>query len=88
MTGHRRGRVHLGVAGCLAAAALAAGCGSDDGDTPSPGIANPASEFCVAQGGEVDIVDEEGGQVGYCVLPDGTRVEEWEYFRANSTTVP
>ena len=26
-----------------------------------PGIANPASEYCVEQGGEVEIVDEAGG---------------------------
>jgi putative hemolysin len=49
------------------------------------GLANPASEFCVEQGGTVEIVEEEGGQVGYCILPDGSRIEEWEYFRANSS---
>ncbi len=47
-------------------------------------VANPASEYCVAQGGEVEIVDEAGGQVGYCNLPDGTRVEEWEYFQQSN----
>ena len=53
-------------------------------------IANPASEFCVAQGGTLEIVDEAAGQVGYCNLPDGTRVEEWEYFnsQSSSTTAP
>ena len=57
---------------------------SDDLEPPSDttGIANPASTFCVEQGGTVEIVDETGGQVGYCNLPDGTRVEEWEYFRS------
>lgn len=62
-------------------------CGGDDDsptDTTTPGIANPASEFCVAQGGSVEVVDEAGGQVGYCNLPDGSRVEEWEYFRAQT----
>jgi hypothetical protein len=48
----------------------------------TPGIANPASTFCVEQGGTLEIVDETDGQVGYCNLPDGTRVEEWEYFRS------
>ena len=58
-------------------------------DTPTPaGIANPASDFCVEQGGTVEIVDESGGQVGYCNLPDGTRFEEWEYFRSQSSTTP
>lgn len=72
---------------------LFAACSDDDkpADTTTPtGIANPASEYCVAQGGTVEIVDEAGGQVGYCNLPDGTRVEEWEYFNAQTgeTTQP
>jgi len=59
-------------------------CG-DDADE-QPGIANPASEYCVEQGGEVEIVDEAGGEVGYCNLPDGTRIEEWEFFRSSTGT--
>lgn len=70
------------------------GCGGDDStpsDTTTPTqIANPASVYCEQQGGTVEIVDESGGQVGYCNLPDGTRVEEWEYFRSQTgvTTQP
>jgi putative hemolysin len=62
-----------------------AACGSDaePSDTTSEvGLANPASVFCVEQGGTVEIVDEADGQVGYCNLPDGSRIEEWEYFRS------
>jgi putative hemolysin len=58
-----------------------AGCGDDedDGDT---GIANPASVYCVEQGGEVVIVtDADGNETGLCRLPDGTEVDEWEYYR-------
>ena len=70
----------------------AAACRDDDppSSTTTVGLANPASEFCVSQGGEVEIVTEADGQVGYCNLPDGKRVEEWEYFRAHapSTTAP
>lgn len=78
----------------IAALALfAVACGSDDepsdtttaptADTASTGIANPASEFCVAQGGTVEIeTADDGSEVGYCVLPDGSRVDEWEYFRS------
>jgi uncharacterized protein len=68
-----------------------AACGSDDSPaTTTPAttipaqIANPASEFCIAQGGTLEIVDETDGQVGYCTLADGTRVEEWEYFRSET----
>jgi putative hemolysin len=71
----------LQVVGLTVVVLLTVGCNGDDED---PEVANPASVFCVEQGGEVEIVDEEGGQVGYCLLPDGTRVEEWEYFRENS----
>ena len=79
----------------LSSISIISACGGGD-ESPSstsnvisdssnaPGLANPASEFCVDRGGVVEIVDEAGGQVGYCLLPDGTRVEEWEYFRANS----
>ena len=76
------------LAACTALLALVA-CGSDaePSDTTAPaGLANPASVFCVDQGGTVEIVDEADGQVGYCILPDGTRIEEWEYFRSQSPT--
>lgn len=59
------------------------GCGDSD-----PEEANPASVFCIEQGGELDIVTEEDGEVGYCILPDGTRVDEWEYFEENAPTDP
>lgn len=45
-------------------------------------IANPASVYCVEQGGRVEIVTADKGQIGICVLPDGRRIEEWEFFRA------
>ena len=48
-------------------------------------IANPASEYCVAQGWTINIVkDSEGNESGMCKLADGTEVDEWEYFRANN----
>lgn len=52
---------------------------------PKSEIANPASEFCVQQGGRVEIRDGADGQVGFCHLPDGKVIEEWEYFRANQS---
>lgn len=42
---------------------------------------NPASEYCVSQGGKLEIVNGPGGQRGFCTLPNGNRVEEWELFR-------
>ncbi len=53
-------------------------------DIPS-GIANPASEYCVSQGGTVEIRDHASGQVGYCIFEDGSECEEWEYYRGECT---
>jgi len=55
-------------------------CGSTSGDNSK--IANPASVYCQEHGGRVDIrTDASGGQTGYCLFPDGSECEEWEYFR-------
>lgn len=71
----------------LAVGALIGGCDSDNEPaTTTVGLANPASVFCEEQGGRVEIVDEAGGQRGYCNLPDGRRIDEWEYFRAEQPT--
>ena len=82
----------------MAAMSLAA-CGGDDTpattNVPSATdasaalggaqIGNPASQYCVDQGGTLEMVDETAGTVGYCNLQNGTRVEEWEYFRASQS---
>ena len=65
------------VTAVVMAVGLLAACG-DDGPAEIP---NPASAYCVEQGGTLEIVEESGGEVGYCNLPDGTRVEEWELYR-------
>jgi putative hemolysin len=49
---------------------------------PSVGIANPASVFCKAQGGESKIITaQDGSQSGVCTLKDGTQCDEWAYYR-------
>ena len=46
------------------------------------GMANPASVFCLDNGGNFEIItQEDGGQIGMCTLPDGTLCEERDYFR-------
>ena len=45
------------------------------------GLANPASQYCVDQGGKLEIVKETNGEVGYCHLANGEKVEEWTLFR-------
>jgi putative hemolysin len=44
-------------------------------------LANPASVFCVQNGGKSEIRNGAHGQYGVCRLPDGRVVEEWSYFR-------
>ena len=46
------------------------------------GMTNPASEYCVKQGGKSEIKRQaDGGEYGVCHLPDGTAIEEWALFR-------
>ncbi len=46
------------------------------------GMQNPASVFCAENGGKLEIrLDEDGGQIGYCIFEDGSECEEWAFFR-------
>ena len=45
------------------------------------GMPNPASVHCADEGGKLEIRDEAGGQVGYCIFPDGSECEEWAFYR-------
>lgn len=63
-------------------AALAACAQQNEPESPVVGIANPAAEFCVKQGGKSVIKkDARDNEYGECHLPDGSVVEEWAYFR-------
>lgn len=54
------------------------------GQAPNAGMANPASVYCVDQGGRLEVREGEGGQFGICVLSDGRQCEEWEFFRTKA----
>jgi putative hemolysin len=45
------------------------------------GMPNPASVFCLEQGGELETREEAGGEADYCIFPDGSECEEWAFFR-------
>ena len=56
--------------------------------TPEPaaatggvGLANPASVNCVERGGRLEMVEGPGGTAGVCLFGDGSRCEEWRFFR-------
>ncbi|WP_395392565.1 DUF333 domain-containing protein [Novosphingobium sp. BL-8A] len=64
---------------------LAACVSAPSTTTPNPhpiGMANPASKYCVEQGGRSEIRRQPQGETGYCHLPDGRVVEEWLFYRA------
>lgn len=45
-------------------------------------MANPASTYCVENGGKSEIrTAVDGSQAGYCKFSDGSECEEWAYFR-------
>lgn len=68
----------------LVAAALLTGC-TVSGPDPLLGLQlpNPASVYCIERGGTIDIKQSPQGDVTTCVLSDGTRVDEWEFYRQN-----
>lgn len=46
------------------------------------GMANPASEYCVSQGGTSEIrKDKDGAEFGVCKLANGEEREEWSFYR-------
>lgn len=48
----------------------------------SVGLANPASEYCLTQGGTLEMrTDEQGGQYGVCQFSNGRECEEWKFFQ-------
>ena len=75
-----KNRIGIAIAAILALALLAGACGDDDNQDESQ-LPNPASVYCEEQGGTLEIRDEAGGQVGYCVFDDGSECEEWAFRR-------
>lgn len=58
-------------------------------EEPVVWIANPAAEFCVAQGWESYVVEDvDWAQMWMCRLSDGSEVDEWEYYRENANLEP
>lgn len=53
------------------------------------GLANPASTYCVQQGGRLDLRKDAAGNVsGICVFQDGRACEEWALFRDHQCVAP
>jgi uncharacterized protein len=62
--------------------ALFTACSQDGGRTTplNAGIANPASENCLRQGGEVEMRQGAAGEYGVCIFADGRVCDEWALY--------
>jgi len=62
--------------------ALFTACSQDGGSTTplNAGIANPASENCLRQGGEVEMRQGDAGEYGVCIFADGRVCDEWALY--------
>ena len=48
------------------------------------GLPNPASVYCIEQGGALETrADADGNQSGFCVFPDGSEKNQWDFWREN-----
>jgi dipeptidyl-peptidase-4 len=56
-------------------------CGPGGEAEAATGMPNPASVHCEEQGAKLEIRTEAGGEVGYCLFPDGSECEEWAFYR-------
>jgi putative hemolysin len=73
------------VTSLLAAALLTLAAGASH----AWAMGNPASAYCISVGGRLEIrKDAQGGEAGYCHLPDGRVVEEWQLFRGANRHMP
>ena len=59
---------------------LLSSCAS--GGSSATQIPNPASQYCLQVGGKHHVKSNASGQTGYCRLPDGRLVNEWEFYRS------
>ena len=69
--------ISLTLTGCT----LKKNAENESGKADNAQIANPASQYCLEQGGELEIRENAEGQYGVCKFSDGSECEEWAFFR-------
>ena len=72
---------YLSTLAALLALLLLAACAPVTRPAAQVGMANPASVNCEDQGGTLEIRQDVGGEVGYCLFADGSECEEWALMR-------
>lgn len=46
------------------------------------GFVNPAAKYCNILGYEYKIEkNDNGGEVGFCILPNGKKVNAWDFYK-------
>lgn len=74
-------KIHNSV--LLASVMALSACATEQPENMRIGMPNPASKYCIDQGGKLEMKkDAQGNQYGVCHLPDGRVIEEWELFRS------
>ena len=76
-------RIRLLISVVLICLMLCAACSpTQTSPTPQAKMPNPASVHGEQNGGQLGLrQDASGGITGVCVFPDGSKCEEWAYFR-------
>lgn len=49
-------------------------------DCDNVSIANPAASYCLLLGYSYNVVEVKEGQIGVCILPDGTICDGWLFY--------
>ena len=70
-------RWHLTLTGFVLA-----GCSA--GPAPFSNTVNPAAVYCTESGGRFLLRETPDGVAGICALDDGTEIDAWDHFRAQS----
>ena len=47
-------------------------------------LANPAAVYCRDLGYDSKVEEGPGGQYGICILPDGSEVDEWQFYKGKT----
>ncbi len=71
------------MASALLASVVLVGCSSEPDEyevKEYDATTNPASLYCVQQGGELEMMSENNKRMTYCVTSEDEKVEQWEYY--------
>lgn len=68
----------------LSSTLILSACLSSQNDESKVNMTNPASTYCIEQGGEPILkMSKSGDQYGICRFSNGREIEEWKYYREN-----